>query len=129
MRYHRIAQITENRNPKSPEPTAKLTVSGRIDYFRPAARPPCSTASPVALAEGWWSYTFTRPFFLPHNADSELGSHERHARIFGRAQRVSLYKPAVDIGALGSVVDPPADAGNAVIYGALRHGMTFIANS
>ena len=59
----------------------------------------------------------------------ELGSHERQARVFGRAKRVFPYQAALDIGALGSVTDPPADAGNAVIHGAPRDGMTFIANS
>jgi len=43
MTRHRIAQIGENRNPKSPEDRRQPAAAGKSDYFRRAARPSCST--------------------------------------------------------------------------------------
>src|ERR1700756_1501589 len=44
MTRHRIAQIARNRNPKSPETSPKLFVSGKIHYFTLALSPSCSMA-------------------------------------------------------------------------------------
>src|SRR5437764_8556962 len=45
MTHHGIAQSVENRNPNSPETGPEPAVSCKNGYFRPAAPPPCSTAS------------------------------------------------------------------------------------